>query len=103
LLKIAYQKSKQLFSDHRIVSLNIAAVVALTVIVNLTALAVRNPKGVGFLYFEVICLLINILTLLILSLVSFILKANERARDFLRSVVYSVIIFSSLQMLFFLL
>jgi hypothetical protein len=94
---------KLLFLSNKIIASNILAVIFMTVFFNVIAYAASEAKGIGFLYFAIIGLVINMCVLLTLGLFSLLMKKQRDAKDFLRSIIYSVITFSSIQLIFIML
>ena len=86
-------------SDKIIIS-NIILVAAITISFNIIAYNAEEAKGIGVLYFGFMALMINIFLLLALAVGSYIKRENELGKNFLASILYSILTYGLIQFCF---
>jgi hypothetical protein len=90
-------------NSDKVIIANIILVAGTTLTFNLLAYNAQEAKGIGFLYFGFIALIINIALLIMLALGSYIISKKEIGKSLLVSVLYSVLTFASIHFAFFIL
>jgi hypothetical protein len=90
-------------NSDKVIIANIILVAGIILTLNLLAYNAEEAKGIGFLYFGFIALIINIALLIMLALGSYIISKKEIGKSLLVSVLYSVLTFASIHFAFFIL
>lgn len=90
-------------NTDKIIIANIILVAGITLTINLLAYNAEEAKGIGFIYFGFIALIIDIALLIMLALGTYIMCKKEIGKSLLVSVLYSALTFASIHFAFFIL
>jgi hypothetical protein len=88
-------------NSNRIYRINTLLLSVILLVLNFLAFKAEEDNGIGFLYFGALALIINIIFLIALALVSFLCSKDKMGKQFLTSILYSVLTFVSIQFCFY--
>jgi hypothetical protein len=89
-------------TKSKIIPINIGLVFVVTVILNIIAYNAKEAKGIGYLYFSIIGLVINMGLLVMLGLFNMLVGQKIAGKNYFLSVLFSIATFLSVTILFWL-
>ena len=88
-------------SSDKIIIANIILIAVVTIAFDFIAYNEKEAKGIGFLYFGFIALIIILGLLFLLGIGSFLVSKNALGKTLLLSVLYTILTYAGVQLIFF--